>query len=191
MGGRVGVGTPYLPLPPPLHPGKPCRARSEHGAWVEWWGRGRGRSGIVGPPFTPLPLARPRRKQCQGKGGRGGGNHPPIPNPPLAPTRPHPWHRPEAPKVGALDGSGKGVGRGGTSRIIIRWQPLQGQAPNSDFFFFFLGGGGGILYKTRGKCCPFFFLVSTLRCWIFWVVCGEFFCGEFFGKNFWGRIFGE
>ena len=31
VGGRVGVGPPYLALPPPLHPGLPRRARSVHG----------------------------------------------------------------------------------------------------------------------------------------------------------------
>ena len=47
---RVGVGPPYLPLPPPLHPGLPGRARSVHGTWVERWGRGRDH---------PLTLATP------------------------------------------------------------------------------------------------------------------------------------
>ena len=62
LGGRVGVGPPYLPFPPPLDPRNPSRARSGLEPGVERRGRGRGRSGIVGPPFTPLPLARPRRK---------------------------------------------------------------------------------------------------------------------------------
>ena len=62
LGGRVGVGTLYLPPPPPVHLRNPSRARS---GWnLGWRGGGGGGEdqGIVGPPSTPLPLARPRRK---------------------------------------------------------------------------------------------------------------------------------
>ena len=72
VGGRVGVGTLYLPLPPPLHPGKPCRARSVHGAWVERWGRGRGRSGHRRASFYPLSLgAAPNKNGARGRGVEG------------------------------------------------------------------------------------------------------------------------
>ena len=45
VGGRVGVGTPYLPLPPLLHPGKPCRARSVHRRLGGEVGEGAGKIG--------------------------------------------------------------------------------------------------------------------------------------------------
>ena len=111
----MGVGPPYLPLPPPVHPGLPRRARSVHGTWVERWGRGRGTSGHRRAPFyPPSPGAAPKKKWHLGKGGRGGGNHP------QHQTRPSPYPPPSlartGPKVRGLDGSGKGVGRGGTSQ---------------------------------------------------------------------------
>ena len=66
----MGVGTPYLPLPPPVCPGRPCRARSEHGTLGREAGEGGGEDrGIVGPPSTPLPLVPPRRKKALGEGG--------------------------------------------------------------------------------------------------------------------------
>ena len=126
----MGVGTLYLPPPPPVCPGEPCRARSVHGAWGgERWGRGRGRSGHRRASFYPPPSlgTTPKKIVPGGRGGRGGGNHPqhqtrPSPYPP--PSLP----RTKGPKVRGLDGSGKGVGRGGTSRILIRRRGLQGQA---------------------------------------------------------------
>ena len=68
LGGRVGVGTLYLPPPPPVHLRNPSRARS---GWnLGWRGGGGGGEdqGIVGPPSIPLPLARPE-KIVPGEGG--------------------------------------------------------------------------------------------------------------------------
>ena len=73
VGGRVGVGHPYLPFPPPLHPGLPRRARSVHGTWVERWGRGRGRSGHRRASFHPPSLGTTPKKIVPGEGGWRGG----------------------------------------------------------------------------------------------------------------------
>ena len=129
-GGRVGVGPPYLSLPPPLHPGLPCRARSVHGTWVERWGRGRGRSGHRWASFYPPSLgAAPKKRGARGRGVEGGVISP-ISKPALTPTHPHRWDRQSARKVCRFDGSGQGVGAGGQSRIIIHEPRVRGQAPN-------------------------------------------------------------
>ena len=52
LGGRVGVGPTYLSLPPPLHPGLPCRARSVHAPGWRGGGGGGEDRGIIGPPST-------------------------------------------------------------------------------------------------------------------------------------------
>ena len=94
VGGRVGVGPPYLPLSPPVHPGLPRRARSVHGTWVERWGRGRGTSGHRRASFHPPSLGTTPKKIVPGEGGWRGGNHPqhqtrpsPYPPPSLALTK--------------------------------------------------------------------------------------------------------
>ena len=60
------------PLPPPVH----ARIPDAPGAnWtLAWRGGGRGGEdqGIVGPPSTPLPLARPRKNSAGGRGVEGG-----------------------------------------------------------------------------------------------------------------------
>ena len=144
----MGVGTPYLPLPPPLHPRKPCRARSEHGAWVERRGRGRGRSGIVGPPFT-FPRCRPEKKRRLGKGGRGGGNHPQYQ------TRPSPYPPPslarsKGPKTPWLGWEREGGGAGGnitTSSSVNKG--FKDRLPLAQSIFFVFG------FKT-GEMLPVF-----------------------------------
>ena len=70
----MGVGTPYLPLPPSLRPEEavPRQERAWHLGWRGGGGGGEDR-GIVGPPSTPLPLAPPRTKKALGEGGWRGG----------------------------------------------------------------------------------------------------------------------
>ena len=49
---------------PPASPSRCCPScyRSNWSAGVEWWGRGRGRSGIVGPPSIPPSLGTTPKK---------------------------------------------------------------------------------------------------------------------------------
>ena len=154
----MGVGTLYLPPPPPLDPGQPCRARSVHGAWVERWGRGRGRSGHRRAPFyPPSPGAAPKKKGAGGRGVEGGVI---IPNtkPALAPTRPHPCHGQKAQKVRGLDGSGKGVGRGGTSTSLSAFGDFEDRHLTCVRFFFWGGARRIFGIKTGGNAAVFFFL---------------------------------
>ena len=113
------VGWAWVPctcLPPPLSIQEGCAAPGACTA-PEWRGGGGGgeNQGIVGPPSIPPSLgAAPKKNRRQGKGGGGGGNHPqhqtcPSPYPPPSQART------KAQKVRGWDGSGKGVGRGGTS----------------------------------------------------------------------------
>ena len=143
MGGRVGIGTLYLP-PRLSAPG----IQVAPGATGTCSGRGGGRGGedqgIIGPPSIPLsPGAAPKKKT--GTGGRavegGGGNQPfikPTPGanpPPSFPQTINPkslWFGWE------LEG---GRGRG-PILIIIRPRWLRGQAHlASDLFLGGLGKG--------------------------------------------------
>ena len=118
----------------------------------------------------------------KGLGIEGGGYQFPIPNSPLAPTRPHPWHGQRALKVRASDGSGKGVGVGGTSTSSSpRWGhylPALGHVRAYSVFclveFWYIWGKlpsvfpknilsesiFGLGVNLRTKFCPFFPRVS-------------------------------
>ena len=114
-----------VPAPSPASPPKRhARARSVRGAWMERWGRGRGRIGRRTASFSPLSLgAAPKKK---GTGGRGGGGGPISSLSPLPPTRSHPRHRPKCSKgrwLGWEREGGRGSARGKSS-INIRDQVL-------------------------------------------------------------------
>ena len=136
----MGVGTLYLPPPPPVRSRNPSRARSDWNLQRRGGGGGGEDQGIVGPPSIPLsPGAAPKKK---GTGGRGveGGVISPISNPPLAPTRAHPFHRQKNPKSLWFGWEREGGRGGGAILIIIRPRWLRGQALlASDLFF---GGEG-------------------------------------------------
>ena len=72
LGGRVGVGTLYLPCPPcPLQESMPRQERPEPGA--ERWGRWRGRSGHRRASFyPPFPWHDPEENGAGGRGAEGG-----------------------------------------------------------------------------------------------------------------------
>ena len=68
----MGVGPLYLPPPPPLYPRIPVAPGAY---WTLGWRGGGGGGedqGIVGPPSTPLPLARPEKNSAEGRGVEGG-----------------------------------------------------------------------------------------------------------------------
>ena len=117
-------------------------------------GEGAGKIGHRRAPFYPPSHgAAPRKKGAVGRGVEGGGNQFPIPNSPLAPTRPHPWHGQRALKVRASDGSGKGVGVGGTSTSSSprqgQYLPAQGHVRAYSIFCLVL------FWYIWGKCRPF------------------------------------
>ena len=95
-----------------------------------WRGGGGGGEdqGIVGPPSTPLPLARPRKNSARGRGVEGGVISSQYQ------TRPYPYPFPslaltKGPKGRCFGWERGGVGAGGTHHnIIIRLRLLRGQA---------------------------------------------------------------
>ena len=117
-------------------------------------GEGAGKIGHRRAPFyPPFPWCRPEKKRRQGKGGRGGGNHP------QHQTRPYPCPPPSlartTPKVRGLDGSGTGVGAGGNITPSSSMNDeFEDRRSGSEFFW---GRWGEFSLKKTGEMLPFFF----------------------------------